>query len=103
MTEPVRVGEVLAAIPGVAERLAEARLVAAWPDVAGPAASRSRAEAVEAGVLQVAVDSPGWLHRLRLDEPRLLACCRALAPAVSLRAIRFRLASPDGRAVSEER
>jgi len=105
MTEPVRVGEVLAALPGVAERLAEARLVAAWPEVAGPAAARSRAEAVEASVLHVAVDSAGWLHRLRLDEARLLDRCRALAPAVAVRAIRFHLAPPppppDARAVSE--
>jgi predicted nucleic acid-binding Zn ribbon protein len=96
MTEPVRVGQVLAALPGIAERLAEARLAGAWAEIAGPAAARSRAEGVESGVLQVTVESSSWLHRLRLDEARLLARCRALAPAVALRAIRFRLASPSG-------
>ena len=102
MTDPVRVGEVLAALPGVAERLAEARLVGAWAEVAGLAAARSRAEGVDDGVLHVSVDSPGWLHRLRLDEARLLGRCRALMPAVTLRAIRFRLASPsDARDVTE--
>lgn len=102
MSEPVRVGELLAALPGVAERLAEARLVAAWPAIAGPAAARSRAEGVEAGVLHVTVDSSGWLHRLRLDEPSLLARCRAEAPAIAVRGIRFRLGPPsDARAVGE--
>ncbi len=102
MTEPVRVGEVLATLPGMAERLAEARLVAAWPEIAGPAAARSRAEGVDGGVLQVAVDSSGWLHRLRLEEARLLARCRAAAPASNVRAIRFRLAPPpEDRVVAE--
>jgi predicted nucleic acid-binding Zn ribbon protein len=102
MTEPVRVGEVLAALPGMAERLAEARVVAAWPAIAGPAAARSRAEGVDGGILQVAVDSSGWLHRLRLQEADLLARCRATVPTSNVRAIRFRLAPPpDERAVSE--
>jgi Dna[CI] antecedent, DciA len=92
MGEPVRVGDLVVALPGVAERLAEARLLAAWPELAGPGGARSRAESVEDGVLQVAVASSGWLHRLTLDEPALLARCRDVAPAVSLRAIRFRLA-----------
>jgi len=96
MGEPVRVGDLLAALPGVAERLAEARLLAAWPELAGPGGARSRAESVEDGVLHVAVASSGWLHRLTLDEPALLIRCRAVAPAVSVRAIRFRLASLAG-------
>jgi hypothetical protein len=92
MGEPVRVGDLLVALPGVAERLAEVRLLAAWPELAGPGGARSRAESVEDGVLQVAVASSGWLHRLTLDGPALLTRCRAVAPTVSLRAIRFRLA-----------
>ncbi len=96
MGEPVRVGDLLVALPGVAERLAEARLLAAWPELAGAGGARSRAESVEDGVLHVAVASSGWLHRLTLDEPALLTRCRAVAPAVSVRAIRFRLASLAG-------
>jgi hypothetical protein len=102
MAEPVRVGELLAGFPGVAERLAEARLLAAWPEIAGPAAARSRAEGLEDGVLQVAVESSGWLHRLTLEEPGLVTRCRAIAPAVTVRAIRFRLAplAPANEAAS---
>jgi hypothetical protein len=85
----VRVGEVLAALPGMASRLAEARLVAHWPELAGPAAGRSRAAYVEAGVLHVLVDSSGWLHRLTLEADTLLARCRTVA---DVRAIRFHLA-----------
>jgi predicted nucleic acid-binding Zn ribbon protein len=94
MSDPIRVGEVLATLPGMAERLAEARLLAVWPKIAGPAAARSRAETIEGGVLQVSVDSSGWLHRLTLDEPRLLARLHAAAPASGIRAIRFRLGPP---------
>ena len=89
MAEPVRVGELLGMVPGLAERLAQARLIAAWPEIAGPAAPRTRAERIEGGCLHVAVDSSGWLHRLTLEEPALLARCRALA---DLHAIRFHLA-----------
>src|SRR5581483_11266164 len=93
MAEPVRVGELLAGVPGLAPRLGEARLLAAWPRLAGPAAARTRADGVEDGVLRIAVDSAGWLHRLTLEGPALLARCRAAAPDVPLRAIRFHLAS----------
>jgi predicted nucleic acid-binding Zn ribbon protein len=89
MAEPIRVGELLATVPGLAERLAQARLLAAWPEIVGPAASRTRAERVEGGCLHVAVDSSGWLHRLTLEEPVLLQRCRMLA---EVHAIRFHLA-----------
>jgi hypothetical protein len=80
-------------LPGLNDRLAEARLVETWPEIAGAAGARSRAEGVEQGVLQVAVDSSGWLHRLTLEEPRLTARCREIA---AIRGIRFRLAPlPD--------
>ena len=70
MAEPVRVGAVLATLPGLAGPLAEARLLAAWPVLAGSAAARTRPQGVEDGVLRVAVDSSGWLHRLTLEAPR---------------------------------
>jgi hypothetical protein len=44
----------------------------------------------------VSVESSGWLHRLTLEEPRLTARCREIAP---IRGIRFRLAphpDPEG-------
>jgi hypothetical protein len=93
VAEPVRVGELLGSLPGLHDRLAEARLVASWPVIAGGGGARSRAETVDQGVLQVAVESSGWLHRLTLEEPRLTARCREIAP---IRGIRFRLAPlPD--------
>ena len=103
MAEPVRVRDLLARLPGVADCLAEARLLAAWPEVAGPASVRTRAQEIEDGVLHVAVESSGWLHRLTLEEPALLARCRTLAPRVALRGIRFHLASlaPPLNAVGE--
>ena len=89
MAEPVRVGKLLSCLPGLDDRLAEARLLASWPGIAGAAAARSRAETVDQGVLQVSVDSSGWLHRLTLEEARLIARCREIA---AIRGIRFRLA-----------
>jgi hypothetical protein len=91
VAEPVRIGDLLGEMPGLRDRLAEARLVQTWPMIAGPAGARSRAEGVDQGVLQVAVDSSGWLHRLTLEEPRLIARCREIA---AIRSIRFRLAPP---------
>ena len=98
MAEPVRVGDLLAVVPGMAERLAEARLLAAWPAIAGSAAARSRADGIDQGLLQVAVDGSGWLHRLTLEEPRLAARCREIA---AIRGIRFRLAPAAGQARSQ--
>jgi Dna[CI] antecedent DciA-like protein len=89
MAEPVRIGNLLTSFPGMAERLAEMRLLRAWPALAGAAGRRTRAEGIEHGVLHVAVDSSGWLHRLTLEETSLLARCRAIA---SIRAIHFHLA-----------
>ena len=91
MSVPVRVGDLLPGLPGLADRLAEARLVAAWPGIAGAAASRSRAEGVDGGWLHVSVDTSGWLHRLTVEAPRLTEQCRAL---LDIRGIRFRLAAP---------
>jgi predicted nucleic acid-binding Zn ribbon protein len=92
VTEPTRVRDLLAQVPGLTARLREAGLVRVWPEIAGPGAARSRAEGLEAGVLQVSVDSSGWLHRLTLEAPRLLAACHAIAPEVPVHAIRFQLA-----------
>lgn len=91
MAEPVRVGELLGTLPGLHDRLAEARLIETWPLIAGAAGARSRADGVDQGVLQISVDSSGWLHRLTLEEPRLIARCREIA---AIRGIRFRLAPP---------
>jgi predicted nucleic acid-binding Zn ribbon protein len=89
MAEPARVGDLLGLVPGLAPRLADARLLAAWPGIAGAAAPRTRAERVENGCLHVAVESSAWLHHLRLEESDLLVRCRAL---VDIRGIRFHLA-----------
>lgn len=91
MAEPVRVGEIMAALPGLAPRLAEARLLRAWAELAGPGGARSRAVQVDAGVLHVAVESSGWLHRLTLETADLLVRCQGIA---EVRAIRFYLAPP---------
>ncbi len=100
MAEPIRIGDLLGALPGMSERLAEARLLRSWPGIAGVvAASRSHAERVEGGALHVAVESSGWLHRLGLEEAALLTRCQAIA---EVRAIRFHLAPRGAVAASPE-
>jgi hypothetical protein len=100
VAEPVRIGALLGTVPGLSDRLAEVRLVETWSTIAGAAGARSRAEGVEQGVLRVAVDSSGWLHRLTLEEPRLLTRCREIA---AIRAIHFRLAPASGLAARAAR
>lgn len=91
----MRVGDVLPTLPGLGEAVTEARLRAAWPQLAGPAAARSRPVRLLGGCLHVAVDSSAWLHRLSLEEAALLARCQALG---GVRALRFHLADPRGGA-----
>jgi hypothetical protein len=102
MAEPMRVGELLGLVPGLAERLDQVRLLAAWPTIAGAAAPATRAERLEGGCLHVAVQSSAWLQHLRLEETHLLARYRALG---EVRAIRFRLGpiggDPGGRVEGE--
>jgi hypothetical protein len=88
------VGTLLGAVPGLLARLAERRLIEAWPTLAGAAGARTRAERVDDGVLHVAVDSPAWLHRLSFEDGPLLARCRDIA---DVRGIRFHLAPLDAR------
>ena len=101
VAEPVRVGDLLVEMPGLADWLAEARLVAAWPTIAGPAGARSRAGGRGTGrSAGRRWTAPGWLHRLTLEEPRLIARCREIA---AIRAIRFRLAPPPDAAARAAR
>jgi hypothetical protein len=93
VAEPVRIGQLLAGVAGLAGPMAEARLVRLWPSLVGPAGRRAHAQHVEHGILHVAVEGSGWLHRLTAEHDALLARCRTVA---DIRAIRFHVASPAG-------
>ncbi len=68
-----RLIEQLFASHGLAAKLEEHRIVAAWPEIAGPQiAAHAAATEIRAHTLRVAVDSSPWLHELSLLKPALL-------------------------------
>lgn len=59
---------------GLAAKLEEHRIIAAWPEIAGPQiAAHAAATEIRAHTLRVAVDSSPWLHELSLLKPVLLS------------------------------
>jgi hypothetical protein len=89
---PVHVKHVLsAAIPGMREHLAEEAIRMDWRRLCGPEfAHRSRAGALNNGVLEVIVDNSACLHEMKLRAGDVLEALQALhGPAVS--SLRFSL------------
>lgn len=75
---------------GLARRLAQAQIVAAWPSLVGPQiAAVTRAESVTAdGILWVRVATSAWATELSLMAPRILARLNA-GRAGQIREIRW--------------
>ncbi|MDT8341969.1 MAG: DUF721 domain-containing protein [Longimicrobiales bacterium] len=73
---PVRVGEVLAEFlerEGVADEVARASAVEAWPERVGPGIARvTRARSISGGALVVEVASSAWLMELNLMKGEIL-------------------------------
>ncbi|MEO5658062.1 MAG: DUF721 domain-containing protein [Nitrospiria bacterium] len=68
-----RLIEHLFASYGLAAKLEEHRIIAAWPEIVGPQiAAHAAATEIRAHTLRVAVDSSPWLHELSLLKPVLL-------------------------------
>jgi predicted nucleic acid-binding Zn ribbon protein len=87
---PRAVGDLLAtAVPQLSARLTETRIGRAWSSLVGAdVARRARPQALQAGVLVVAVDNSPWLHELTLRAPELLAAIRArFADVTALRLV----------------
>jgi predicted nucleic acid-binding Zn ribbon protein len=81
---------VTSAVPGLAERVTELRLSAAWTALAGiDVARRARPGALNAGVLTITVDNSPWLHELTLRSDELYRRVHERFPEV--RALRFTL------------
>ncbi len=63
-----------------------------WEAVAGPQLGcHSSLAEVEAGVLLVEVDHPGWLQMLELRKTAILAAARAAAPGAPIEGLRGRI------------
>lgn len=91
MTRPV--GDVLRSWldrAGLAKAAGGARVVADWPELAGPGVARhARAEKVERGVLIVRVDSSVWATELSTRIPVLLERIRSRYGGDLVKDIRF--------------
>jgi len=88
---PRAVGDLLvAAIPELADRLAEERVRRTWAAIVGPeTARRSRPRGLVNGCLTVTVDNSPWLHELTLRREELLARLAERSDAV--RSLRLEL------------
>lgn len=81
---------------GLEEPIRVNRAVLDWDSVVGDAVSRhARGSHVEHGTLIVEVDSPGWMHRLQMQESELRARINRHLGEETIRQIRFRLGSPS--------
>jgi hypothetical protein len=75
---------------GLAAKLDEHRLIAAWPRVVGPQiAAHTAPREVRAKTLWVVVDSSTWLHELTLFKPLLLEKLAPHAGKAVVRDVRF--------------
>lgn len=57
---------------GIGEKLAEARVLIAWDEAAGPLASRARPLKIRYGKLEVAVSSPAWRTQLTFVKQEII-------------------------------
>ena len=92
LSRPSRVRDLLvAAIPGLSDRMLETTIQRGWASIAGPElARRSRPGELRGGTLTVTVDNSPWLHEMTLRSRDLLARLQARhGKAVS--ALRFSL------------
>lgn len=89
---PVRVSNLLvAAVPGLRERLIEQSLRANWARIVGREWSlRSRPAGLKSGTLDIVVDNSPLLHEMKLRSSELLAAVQAVRPG-SVSALRLHL------------
>ncbi len=88
-----RLGDVLPSVVKklrLAEVVAAAPIVSAWPELVGPTIARhSRALTIEEGRLVVVVDSPAWVAQLDYLAPQLLSRIQARTGGAAVRGFRF--------------
>ena len=74
-SRPLRVRDLLvAAVPGLRDRMLEETIRKDWADIAGPEiARRSRPGELRAGVLTILVDNSPWLQEIMLRSSEILA------------------------------
>ena len=104
---PQHIGTILDSIfkqQGIEEPIRVHRVVVDWDSVVGDSVSRhARAVHIEYGTLIVEVESPSWMHHLKMQEGDLRARINRHFGEEIVRQIRFRLGSTSGpKADSDE-
>lgn len=67
-----------------------AKLFSAWEKIAGNhAAAHSRILELDKGILQIAVDHPGWIQVLQMDRENCLSKARLLFPQMEIHGMVF--------------
>jgi len=102
MVDPVSIGDAAALVGqelGLAEPLVFTRLVDAWAELVGEVvAAHSRVRAVRNGVIEVAVDSPGWATEIRYLESDLVGRASRLVGEGVVAGIRVTVEGPSSGA-----
>lgn len=101
-SSPTPVGAILPAVlPGLGERLLEARIRQDWETLLGQdVARRAQPLALKQGVLQVTVTNSPWLQELTLREPDLRRRLADRYGAEAIRTLRFSLGTLPTRETS---
>jgi len=94
---PQHIGTILDSLfeqQGIEESIRVHRAVVDWDSVVGDTVSRhARADHIDHGTLVVEVDSPGWMHRLQMQEEDLRSRINRHFGEEVIHRIRFRLGS----------
>jgi predicted nucleic acid-binding Zn ribbon protein len=94
---PQHIGTILDSLfkqQGIEEPIRIHRAVVGWDSLVGDTISRhARAVHIEHGTLIVEVESPGWMHRLQMQELELRTRVNRHFGEDVIRQIRFRLGS----------
>jgi len=94
---PQHIGTILDSLfqqQGIEESIRVHRIVVDWDSVVGDAVSRhAKAVHIEVGTLIVEVESPGWMHRLQMQEEELRSRINQHFGEQVIHRIRFRLGS----------
>ena len=94
---PQHIGTILDSLfeqQGIEESIRVHRVVVDWDSVVGDEVSRhARAVHIEHGTLIVEAESPGWMHRLQMQEGDLRSRVNQHFGEEVIRQIRFRLGS----------
>ena len=97
--QPQKVGELLPRLLdeiGLSPASQGMRLLKVWDAAVGPLLSpHCRPEGIRSGVLQATVRDSGWMQRVQLEKPRILARIKQLLDDAGVSDLRLRVGPLD--------